>query len=156
MSEWTEREDNTIEGMVWCAPVLCWIAGALFMPMQAVLGNEHGLDLRVGLGRDFRPDDASTAVTLALRPIAYVSRGSRFSTASTLGTILPEFGVQLSSDADDALFLHWHILPIETRLGRHLALSWEGVTVGPLISVDGPTWFSFGTGLTLQALSISD
>ena len=156
LSELSERSDNTVEELVWCAPVLCWVAGMLLMPGQAVIGNEHGLDLRVGVGRDYRRDSTGTALSLALRPIAHVSRGSRFSTASTVGTLLPELGVLLSSGAEDALFIRWHVLPIDLRLGRHVALSWDGVTVGPLISFDGPTFYTVGTALTLQGLAISE
>ncbi|MEZ4446114.1 MAG: hypothetical protein R3B72_43965 [Polyangiaceae bacterium] len=152
-----ESEDTTVEGMVWCAPVLCGVLGLPFMPLQAAVGNDHGLDLRAAIGRDFRAGPDGAALSLSLHPVLQVSRGSRFSTTSTAGTLLPEVGIQLATGADRAMFLRWHLMAFDLRLGRHLALAWDGAGPSIFVPFDGSAaWLSLGTGLRIQALAISE
>jgi len=149
--------DSTVQGLVWCAPVGCGIGGLLIMPLEAFVGNEHGLDVRGHFARDYREETDGFTGGVSFRPILRVSRDSRFSTGTFFGGLLPEVGLQFPTDQATELFFSWSYFPIDLRIGHYLALSWDGVTVGPTVPLDGDgVWVSIGTGLSFNLLSVSD
>jgi hypothetical protein len=143
------------DGMRWCMPVLCFIGGLLVAPKSSFLGNELGLDVRVHLGRDFLPGSDELGAGVSLRPILRTSPDSRFATGTLVGTWLPEVGVRFPIEGPTELVLGWGFFPIDFRIGRYLALSWDGPVVGPIIPLDGgPVRTSVGTGLTVDLLGV--
>ena len=149
--------DTTVDGLVWCAPVGCGVIGLFLMPADALVGNEHGLDLRASFSRDYREGADGFIAGVALHPFARVSRDSRFSTGTFFGVILPEVGLQFPVDTDPEMFFHWFSFPIDLRVGRYLALSWDGLGTGPVIPLDGSrVGLSVGTGLSFNLLAVSD
>lgn len=134
-----------------CAPVLC--LGAFFvMPTSAFLGNERGIDLRGRLARDLGVFDGWRA-SLGVRPIFRVARESRLRTASFIGAIAPELGLEWGAHRAINVYLGWSPYPIGLWLAQHLALEWDTVELAPHVALDGTGVFlRVGTSITVVVL----
>ncbi len=144
-------------GLVWCAPVGCGIVGLFFMPSSSFAGNEFGVDLRGGLLREDAEAGDRFVGRIGLRPTLRVARDSRARTASLLGAVLPELGLLLGVDRSPQVYLSFAAYPIDGRLGRYLAIAWDGPVLGPVIPVDGSgTFLQVSTGLSVSLLGLNN
>jgi hypothetical protein len=127
--------------------------GAIFMPKSAFLGNDFGLDVEARL----LGDGGSLGWSVGMLPLMRVSRGSRARVNTFLGMLLPGTGVRKARGGPTELYFSWNIYPIDVRLGRYTALSWDGPRFGPSIPVDGSeVTLRLSSAITLSWLSISD
>ncbi len=142
------------EGLRWCMPVAACMLLGIFAPASSWVGNEHGLDLVVGLGQQFDPRGDSVGGSIALRPILRVAAHNRFRSQSWVGSLLPEVGLRFADSREPDLFLGWSIYPVDIRLGRNLAVGFDGPVISPSFPLDGtPMRFWIGTGLSLSVLA---
>ena len=111
------------EATVWCAPVLCGLAGIAVVPWSGFVGNEWGVDPGVAI----YATDGRTTIDLSVDLVATVARESRWQTSSFLGLLLPEVAVELGEATSPRI--GWQIYPIAVRFGRW-AVAWDGATVG--------------------------
>lgn len=118
---------GAIEATRWCVPVACFGVGIFFSPRDLMLGNELGVDLRVGGGADL--------VRAAVRPVLRYAVG-RFRTPSYLGFVVPEVGVARMFAAERTfLAVTWPVFPVDVRVNEALAIGIEPFRAGMLVDV---------------------
>jgi hypothetical protein len=142
------------EGLRWCMPLVACALVGLFAPTSSWVSNDYGLDLVAGLGRQFDAGGETLAGSIAFRPILRVAAENRFRSQSWIGSLLPEVGLRFADSREAEVFFGWSIYPVDLRLGRNLALGWDGPVIAPSFPLDGaPMRLWVGTGLSLTVLA---
>lgn len=151
--EHVRRSSWSIEGFKWCASVAgCGGLGMLFMPPDSVLGNELGLDLRVGVGQEMQQGaPTTTSTSIGVRPVFRYSGRGRVRTGTLVGSLLPEWGYRHSQQSGWDTHLYWWLVPVDILASRHMAVSWDGLGIGMSIPLNGEkVAFAMTSNLSLQ------
>ncbi len=124
--------------------------GALVGPASGFLGNELGVDLAAHVLHGVSGDAPGLGFAFGVRPTFRVARDSRFRTASTLGSLMPEIGLAFLEGRARQVYVELDLYPIAWTVTRELALEWNVLRERLGVPLDGaPVTVTIGTSVSL-------
>jgi len=123
------------EPLRWCAPIVCGGILGLFMPADALLGNEYGFDLHASFAGSTESLGGVARVTG--RPSFQYAQGS-YRTQTTVGMFLPELGVQWQEGRGAGFVVNVPIFSFDVLVHAPIAIGIEPLRAGVVVPLDHP------------------